>query len=201
MKNVKNELFKIAIVGAMGSGKSYVLNYIKQKNFVCFDCDLIVANLYNYSQPLINDLANINCDLVLNNKVDKNKIFYIFNNDFEQKKIIEKCVFKHVYNFLNLVFTNMLGTNLCFVEVPLLFESNGEQYFDQIVYVDRNKELRFETLIKNRGYSYEWLNKQNSFLIDENIKKNKSDFILENNESLEKLNVVIDNYLLRLKND
>lgn len=201
MKNVKNKLFKVAIVGAMGSGKSYVLNYFKQNNFICFDCDLIVANLYKYSQPLKNDLFNINPLLIKNNQIDKNIVLNIFNNDSKQKNMIEKCVFEYVYDFLTLVFENMLGTNICFIEVPLLFESNGEQYFDQIIYVDRKPDLRFETLIQNRGYSVEWLNKQNSFLIDENIKRQKSDYILENNGSLADLNLLLDEYLLGLKNE
>lgn len=198
MNVVKNSLVKIAIVGSMGSGKSYVLNYFKSRDFLCINCDDLVANLYQYYSPLILDLQNLNSELVVNDIVDKKQILNIFIHDKYQKKLIEKIVFKHIYEILNLIFLNIKGVKYCFVEVPLLFESDGAKYFDEIIYIDRFKELRFESLRNSRGYSNEWLNLQNSFLMDEDFKKENSTIVIDNNHGFLELESQLEKIIERL---
>ena len=201
MNAVKNSLVKIAIVGCMGSGKSYVLNYFKNRNFLCINCDELVANLYQFYSPLILELASLNSKLVVNDQVDKQQILNIFMYDKSQKKLIENIIFKHVYQFLNLFFLNIKGVKYCFVEVPLLFESDGSKYFDQIIYVDRDKELRFNSLRNSRGYSDEWLNLQNSFLLDEDYKKLNSTVVIDNNQGFLELEQQLEKIIERLEHE
>ena len=66
---------KIAISGTMGSGKSQVANYLKEKGYTVSIADEVVEHLYNKDKELIKAMVDIFSSEILSwGKIDKNKL-------------------------------------------------------------------------------------------------------------------------------
>ena len=169
----------IGLTGKIASGKSSALSLFKKYGCATISSDEIVKELYEkeevasliektlqikFSSPKVNkeELRN---HLLLNPK-DKKKL----------EKIIHPLVEKEIINFLDKE-TNPIRI----VEVPLLFESKMDHYFDTIVVIDVDNKTQLERLTnrdKEKATLLLEINKTNK--IDEN--KNKATYLINNNQ-------------------
>ena len=70
-----------------------------------------------------------------------------------------------------------------FYEVPLLYEENLSRDYNVTVFIKADINKRRQRVL-NRGVSRNYFTLMNSKQINENIKKNKSTFTLDNNGSI-----------------
>ena len=190
----RSKLLKIAIFGKVASGKSTVLNIIKDNGYKVISCDEIIADLYK-NKDFFNEF-NAKLGFSFKNEIDKNVIREWVLKDIKNKKKIEKLVHPKVKEEIEKSLKNKTG--LIFVEVPLLFESKMENMFDVIIAVDIDKEKQIERLQKRNpdtANQLRLLNANNTF--EEN--KKKADFVILNNSSLRDLNKQVNNTINKLK--
>ena len=80
----------------------------------------------------------------------------------------------------------MSELEVVFISVPQLFETGFDKLFDKIIYVTADKEIRLERLMKRNSLTREdaliRINAQ-----QEGGKIENSDFVIENNSDLQKL--------------
>ena len=177
----KGAPINIGLTGKISSGKSTALELYKELGAATLSSDEIVKKLYEKEEVanLIEKTLRIK---FATNKVDKNALrnHLILNPKDKRKleKIVHPLVEKEIINFLDKE-TNPIRV----VEVPLLFESKMDHYFDTIVVIDIDKKLQEERLYKRDQKSalfLEEINKTNK--IDEN--KNKATYLIMNNNDL-----------------
>ena len=145
---------KIAVTGGIGSGKSFVLQIIKDLGYNVVSCDEVYANLLNNTEfvnkvslemgvePLIVDKK-----AVLNRKAISEKVF---NDKALLKKlnsITHGCIFEGV--------NQACVQGLNFVEVPLLFEGGYQSLFDHVFVVKRDIEKRISSAMARDGATRE----------------------------------------------
>lgn len=178
---------KVAITGTIGSGKTEVSNYLRTKGYDVFDCDRVNSQLLESRgfELLKNDF----CDCFINNKLDKTKLAsIIFSND-DKKRKLESIMHP-------LILKELLKKNddPLFAEVPLLFESNWDIYFDTNILIVSDEDIAIKRLI-NRGVDMQDAKKRiaSQMSIQEKIKK--ASIIIYNNGSLEELYAKIDKFL------
>jgi formamidopyrimidine-DNA glycosylase len=179
----------IGITGPIGSGKSQVLNHLKDKGYLTISCDEEIHELYK-------------------DPIHKNKISRIlktdFDNDDERKRKIARLIMiekpdkkkeveKYIYPVLEEKLIKYITDNeLVAIEVPLLFKAHFEFLFKKIFVLSLNKEKQVQNL-ENRGDSLEISLKLNSdYHYD---KSNKKVILIENNRSLNDLFEQIDKNL------
>ena len=174
----------IGLTGKISSGKSTVLQIYRNLGAAILSSDEIVKELYQkeeiatliektlkmkFSTPTVNkdELRN---HLLLNPK-DKRKL----------EKIIHPLVEKEIVKFLN-----EEKNPIRVVEVPLLFESKMDHYFDSIVVVDIDEKIQLKRLNERNQKTAMYLKKINKTnKIDEN--KNKATYLIYNNGTLSEL--------------
>lgn len=186
----------IGLTGKISSGKSTVLQIYRNLGTAILSSDEIVKELYQkeeistliektlkmkFSTPTVNkdELRN---HLLLNPK-DKRKL----------EKIIHPLVEKEIVKFLN-----EEKNPIRVVEVPLLFESKMDHYFDSIVVVDIDEKIQLKRLNERNQKTAMYLkeiNKTNK--IDEN--KNKATYLIYNNGTLSELEKEIKKTLNEVK--
>ena len=134
----------IAITGGIGSGKSTVLNFLKQLGFPVYSCDAIYLELLS-EKEYVNKLASIFPAVVINDKIDKNRLASIvFSN---------KCAREQLNKLAHpLVMERLLkrmkeeNSEIVIAEVPLLFEGNFEYLFDEVWVIRREVDERIKSV-------------------------------------------------------
>ena len=122
-------MIAIGITGSFVSGKSFVLNYLSSLKFNIFSANEFVKNLYKY-QFILQQILNLIPELKVFDKIVIAKLIY------HNEKIRER-----LQNFIHplavealLAFQQQNKDDLLLLaEIPFLFESHFECYFDLIV--------------------------------------------------------------------
>ena len=179
----------IGITGSIASGKTTVAHLMAGKKYPLFSADTIVSNLYkkkNFNKILVKKFK-------LNNKEKiKDQIKLVLktkkDNLYKLESIIHPFVRKKMISFLK------KKNKLLFLEIPLLIESKLNRYFDKLIFVGANKNLRLKRYLKKKG------DKKTFSLLDKRqlsapLKKNICDYLLSNNYSLTVLKKSVKNFL------
>lgn len=178
---------KIAITGTIASGKSTFCNIIRQMGYPVFDSDNYAKLVYHKNNPIYNEIVKLFKEEILDENREINlKIVakIIFENEYKRKEL-EKLVHPFVLNGIN----NMIekSNDFFFAEVPLLFESDFDKYFDEIILVTCDKEIALERCIKDRGYTKEEALSRLNSQIDAKYKIERADYVVYNNGTISDL--------------
>ena len=189
-----NKRLSVAITGGIGSGKSLVLNILKEWGYSTFSCDEIYKELSfnkDYLEKLkavfpcaVNDLGELNREALSQ---------VVFNNKNELKKL---NALAHPLVFQNLRKKIDDANGVVFSEVPLLFESGAEKDFDYVIIVNRDKDKRILAVSQRDFLSKEKVENRilSQFNYEKKLKKflnNEKFFILENNGDIDGVKVEI----------
>ncbi len=177
----KGAPINIGLTGKIASGKSVALNIFKELGAATISSDEIVKDLYQKKE--IASLIEKNLHLKFKgNVVDKEQLRNHLLINIKDKKKLEKLIHplveEEIKNFLS-----KEANPIRVVEVPLLFESKVDHYFDTIVVIDIDQKIQKERLKKRNPQSaiyLEEINKTNK--IDEN--KNKATYLINNDNDL-----------------
>lgn len=186
---------RIAITGSMGSGKSTVAQLIREMGYHVKDADQIAkehlesdcvksALLKRYGQRILT------CD----NTIDKTYLASRIFNYPAEKRQLEDLIYPFVYAEL----TARTNDKIEFSEVPLLFESNGEHYFDEVWVVISDEDKMIERLKKNRNYTDEMIQERLQHQMSQHDKALLADIIIENNSDMDNLKKQINTQLDRI---
>lgn len=182
---------KIAITGSIGSGKSTVSKYIRDKGYHVFDCDKYNSYLLEKGNEGYLKVKETFPSVFDGDILNKKKLSDLIFEDSNNKKILEDILHPII---LNKIIEESSGYNPYFAEVPLLFETEFYKYFDYYLLVvsDNEKVLdRLRLRGVNNAEAKRRLNNQMS--IEE--KKQRSNGIIYNNSDLASLYSQIDNWL------
>jgi len=181
----------IGITGSIASGKTTVAHIMAGKKYPLFSADIIVTNLYKRKN--FNKILEKRFKLT-NKKKIKSQIKLILkrskNNLSKLEKIIHPFVRKEMISFLK------KKNKLLFLEIPLLIESKLNIYFDELIFVGANKNLRLKRYIKKKG------DKETFCLLDKRQlspakKKVMCDYTINNNYSLAILKKNVKKFIKR----
>lgn len=175
-------MLKVAIVGNIASGKSTVEKIIQSKGFKVFDTDKIAHEILASNKDIIKEFGT-------NNRQEIAKI--VFSNLNKLKKL-ESIIHPLVKKELEKIFTR--DEKIIFVSVPQLFEAGFESLFDKIIYITADENIRRERLMKRNLLTLKEAQKRINAQ-QENDKKERSDYFIKNNDSLEDLKKKVLNIL------
>ncbi|HBN28987.1 MAG TPA: dephospho-CoA kinase [Clostridiaceae bacterium] len=193
----------IGLTGGIASGKSSISNYIKTKDIVVIDADLIAREITE-DQKILNKINKEFQDFdILSNccKLDRKKLASIVFNDREKlnklNSITHPEIKKRIKNLIDSY--RKKGEKYCVVDAALLIEDNYMEMVDIIMLVYVNKEVQVQRLIKRDNLTTEEaLNRINSQMPFEG-KKNYADYIIDNSGSYEytinQVNIVLNNII------
>ena len=168
-------MIRIAILGDIGSGKSYVA---KQFGYPVFNADVEVAELYRKSRKCYKKLKKILPDYIKSFPIKKKNLTKaIINNNKNIKKII-KIIHPEVRrNLLKFIKKNK-KKKFIVLDIPLLIENKINKKNDILIFVDAKKKEINKKLKKRYSKSAQILKK---FQLPVELKKKKADFIIKNN--------------------
>lgn len=191
-------MLKVAISGNIASGKSTVQNILSSIGYKVIDTDIIAENLRkDFRAEIVNVFSGFDI-LSENGEISRRKLGNVIFNDKNLKEKLEKFMHPKIRNEVFKFFDAHKDEKFVFVGIPLLFETGMDKDYDKIIFVHTDDEIRLERLIKRNGYTLEYAKKRIESQMPQNEKELKSDYVINNNGSVEELRSQILEILSKL---
>ena len=171
-------MIRIAIVGDIGSGKSYVA---KQFGYQVFNADNEVKKIYKNNRKCFRKLKKILPDYIKNFPVQKTEVTNaILSRNNNLKKII-KIIHPEVRKKMNSFIKRNKNSKFVVLDIPLLLENKINKKKDIIVFIDAKKKEINKRLKKRGNINLQLIKKFKKVQLSLEFKKKKSSFIIKNN--------------------
>jgi dephospho-CoA kinase len=189
-------LKKVAVTGGLSCGKSSVCRILKEFDAYVISADKIVHQLLssdtNLGQEVIKLLGS---RILVNGQIDRARVAQIVFYDEKLLEGLEDLIHPAVYNEIEKEYQKQQASNhpssLFVAEIPLLFESGGEKYFDFIIAVVADPDLCFQRFAQATGYDeqeFERRTNRQMTLLEKAIRAN---YVIMNNHMLSDLKDII----------
>ena len=186
----------LGLTGAIGSGKSAVLAEFSKRNWKCIDADKLCHTVYEKApNDFVSELRKLFGDSCIDasNKIDRSVIAKAVFSNRELLEKLEKLVIPEFEKEFAGFISNCRNENVNAVcEVPLLFESGYQKYFDAVVGIWTPDELRHRRLYSLRNMSHDDIaaRERNQFSPEKKIEM--ADYCIVNDGTIEDISRQID---------
>ena len=136
-------MIKIGITGSLSSGKSAVAKLMSHNKYPLFNADKAGVGLYKKRDFIKKIKKKFNFK---NTKNLKRKIKNLIKKDKKKLKELESIIHPLVKKEMKTLMKPRQNIKISIFEIPLLIESKLTKYFDVVVFVDANKNIRFKKI-------------------------------------------------------
>ena len=185
-------MIKIGIVGDIGSGKSFIA---KCFGHPVFNADFEVSKLYKKERKIFNKLNKVLPKYFQTFPIIKTEVSKaILANKSNLNKIV-KIIHLEVRKKMNIFLKKNKHKKIVILDVPLLLENNLNDKKDILVFIQSKKTDILKRLKKRKNFNKKLLSKFKKIQLPLEYKKNKSQFIIENNFTKKSIKNDIKNIL------
>ena len=171
-------MIRLAVVGDIGSGKSYVA---KQFGYPVFNADAEVARLYKKSRKCYNKLKKVLPAYIVSFPIKKNEISKAIIASRHNLKKIVKIIHPEVRSNMNIFIRKNKNKKFVILDIPLLMENKINKKSDILIFVDAKKKEINKRLKKRSNINLEIVKKFKRLQLPLEFKKKQSNFIIKNN--------------------
>ncbi|MFQ6862471.1 MAG: dephospho-CoA kinase [Beduini sp.] len=188
----------IGITGGIASGKSTVSQYLKQNGFFVVDADQLSKEALTMDETCILQVRQLfNC-MDESGNIDRAKLGAIIFNDKKAQAQLEAIVHPYVINKMKEAIENCEEEWL-FLDIPLLYEACLEYLCDRILVVYVDEQVQLERLRKRNVLSAVEAKARVDSQMPLIEKKQKANYIIDNNGSYEDLIKQVEQFIRELK--
>ena len=192
----------IGITGGIASGKSIVTEFLRQQGYQVIDADQVVHELQEPGGRLYQALLSAFGSSILreDGRLDRPKLgAMIFGNPqlLEQSSQIQNQIIREELAGRRDLLAET--EDIFFMDLPLLFELQYEDWSDQIWLVDVTEETQLSRLMSRNALSQEEAEKRIAAQLSLREKRKRADVLIDNNGSLEATRQQIRDALQKLE--
>lgn len=186
---IMSKKLKIAVTGGIGSGKSVFSNFLMEMKYPVINADAvakdILLNETSVKQKIIKEFGkNSYLEGIINTTYLAETVF---SDESKVKKINAIVHPPTIKRIKDLMAKDLENGNLVFVEAALIFEANMDNLFDYVVLITADEKIRVSRVIDRDNTTEDEVQERMENQLSEETKKELSDFIFENNSSLDEL--------------
>lgn len=181
----------IGLTGQSGSGKSTVAKCFENHGFKIINADLLVKKIYESNSPCVKTISAvfgsdvINLDGTPDRKLLAQRAFSSSANTETLGKIVHPFVNAELFKEIDKAVNE--NENTVVYDAPQLFESNAHVICDVIISLIADREIRVERICERDNITVEQAEQRINAQLAELFFRENSDFIIENNGSIEML--------------
>lgn len=193
-------MISIAIVGNIASGKSTVENVLRKKGYKVFDSDIIAHEvLEDLSEKIIEAFKDY--DISENGRISRQKLGALVFDDKNLKEKLENIVHPEIKDRLKKIFEENKLEKYIFVSIPLLFEVGWRNLFDKILFIYTEDKIRLNRLMQRNNFTKDEALARIKSQLPQEEKVKVSDFIINNNHSIDVLQKYIERFIIQLEDN
>lgn len=200
------EIMVIGLTGGIGTGKSTVSQILKDRGFSVIDLDVISHEVIEFSSVVEKIVQNfgrevLDEDEAGNCTISREKLGKIIFANKEKRLALNSIMHPEILKVMHkkILECKSEKNKIIFVEVQLLFEVQWEKEFDYILLVAAKRDMQVRRVLERDKRSEEeaWNIINSQMSLDE--KREKSDFVIENDGNMDDLNKKVDKFLKSLE--
>ncbi|EAC2627418.1 dephospho-CoA kinase [Listeria monocytogenes] len=180
----------IGLTGSVATGKSTVSNMIQHAGIPLVDADIAARKVVEPGTEGLKEIVAYFGEEILlaDGTLDRAKLGEIIFKDKEKREKLNEITHPRVKDYMLEARERFFraGEELVFFDIPLLFESHLESLVDQIVVVWTTPETELKRLMERNNLTKEEALRRIESQMGIDEKARKADFVIDNNESLEK---------------
>jgi dephospho-CoA kinase len=177
-------MIRIALTGSIGMGKSTVAKMFQRAGVPVFDADAVVRRLQGPGGGLVEKIGALFPGTVRSGTLDRECLAHIVLADPAKLKILEEIVHPVVREAReSFVAEHSDALGLVF-EIPLLFETGGENEFDKVVVVSAPPDVQRARVLARAGMSSAKLDSILARQMPDAEKRTRADFVIDTGSDL-----------------
>ncbi len=190
-------MIRIAILGDIGAGKSFVS---KQFNCPFFNADKEVAEIYKNDRSCYQKIKKALPKYIISDHLDKKFLLKAVLDSKNNLKKISKIVHPIVRNRMNKFLIKNKTKKLIVLDIPLYLENKLNKKGDVLIFVEA-KRKDIKKRLKNRKFFNEKLNRNlKSLQLPLTIKKKLSHYVIKNTFNATKIKNDVKNIKTEILN-
>ena len=179
----------IGLTGGIGSGKSSVAAMFKDEGAYVIDFDYLARVVVEPDTPAWRDIVDYFGQEILfpDRTLNRSKLAEIVFSDALSRKALEGFTHPRIFEKRDILLKNIKAKDsqaIVIVDVPLLFELSLNKNFDTIILVYVSRDIQIERTIKRDDILKEEVEKRLKAQINIEKKKLLSDYIINNEGSM-----------------
>ena len=188
-------MIRIAVVGNIGSGKSFVA---KSFGLPVFNADKEVSLIYKKNKFFFKKLRKKIPKFIKSFPIDKKEILSCILANNKNLKIITKIIHPIVRKKMDLFIKKNKKKRAIVLDIPLYLENGLNKKEDIIIYVYAKQNLINKRLRERSNYNKKLLKKFKKIQLKSNLKKKKSNYKIANNFNSQVLKKAVNNLKFKI---
>ncbi len=173
----------VGLTGVFGSGKSTVGHMLEELGACVIDADHLAHEALLEGSPVYDEIAKLFPEAAGASGLERKKIAPLVFRDDQKRKALEKIIHPFVYQRMGEE-AALAEERVIVFEVPLLFETRFEAFWDFSITVSASEQARRGRLLE-KGFSKEEIEARLRAQFSQEEKEKRSDFVINNSETLD----------------
>ncbi len=177
----------VGLTGSIAMGKTETAGMFKRLNVPVYSADDAVHELYAANGAAVKPIGNLYPDVIVNGEVSREKLSLKILENPDVISKIERIIHPLVRHKQNefIENTRQNGEPLIVLDIPLLFETGGNELVDKVLVVSAPAEIQASRALARPGMTREKLELILSRQMPDEEKRAKADYIVETDKGLE----------------
>ena len=172
-------MIRIALTGSIGMGKSTVARMFEAAGIPVFDADAEVRRLQGPGGALVERIGQRFPGSVQGGTIDRDQLAQMVLADRDELAALEAIVHPEVQAARQEFIDRNRDAPALLFEIPLLFETSGEDQFDKVIVVSAPPEIQRERVLQRPGMTEDKLRAILERQTSDEEKKRRADFVVD----------------------
>jgi dephospho-CoA kinase len=177
-------MITIALTGSIGMGKSTVAQMFERAGIPVFDADALVRRLQGPGGALVEAIEQRFPGTTGPNGVDRDALSSRVIGNPEELAALEALVHPYVHHERSKFLLDYQDRPALLFEIPLLFETGGEEAFDKVVVVSAPPQVQRERVLSRPGMNREKFEALLARQMPDEEKRRRADFVIDTGSGL-----------------
>jgi dephospho-CoA kinase len=199
---MKKDKLKVAVTGGIGTGKSYASKIFEKNKIPVIRADDLAKEILKTEEEVKEQIIDTFGEEAyksgkLNTKFLADQVFTSQENVDKINAIVHPVVIDRLRTIMN---QTLVSNDIVVTEAALIFDAKMEKYFDYTILLVSDEEEKIKRVTQRDGVSEEEVRRRMKFQMDDERKKQKADFIVENSANLNDLEEKVNFFISMFRN-
>lgn len=188
-------MITLALTGSIGMGKSTVAAMFADAGIPTFDADAVVRRLQGPGGRLVPLIEARFPGTTRDGQVDREALSTAVLGDRDELAALEAIVHPAVHHERTRFIVEHGDFPALLFDIPLLFETGGEEAFDKVIVVTASPDIQRERVLARAGMTAEKFEQIVARQLPDEEKRARADFIVDTSGTLDQTRAQVRNIL------